>query len=206
MICSHSFSAAAGPPDSSVFFLESRAIPARRLGRDQATRRGRRHRHRRHPSATGRRLEGRGRQRIPIDPDARIPVKTGKARALNDLCRLAVDTATGVIGHVQADLADSRDRVHLPRLLRGLRRRLRHRLRANELPLRELLADAGYANGPDYALLEARHITAWIPVLGKHKSEDDGFRYDAPTDSYPCPAGKHLRFQLLDTASEGRWV
>jgi transposase len=138
----------------------------------------------------------------PTDPDARISVKTGKARALNYLCSLAVDTAHGVISHVQADLADSRDSVHLPRLLRGLRRRLRN----NELPLRELLADAGYANGPNYALLEAQHITAWIPVFGKYKSEDDGFRYDAQTDSYHCPAGKRLRFQMLDTASEGGWV
>jgi hypothetical protein len=138
----------------------------------------------------------------PTDPDARISVKTGKARALNYRCSLAVDTATGIISHVQADLADSRDSVHLPRLLRGLR----HRLRANALPLRELLADAGYANGPNYALLEAQHITAWIPVFGQYKSEDDGFRYDAQTDSYQCPAGKHLRFQMLDTASKGGWV
>lgn len=103
---------------------------------------------------------------------------------------------------MQADDADSRDSVHPPQLLRGLRRHLR----TNELPLRELLADAGYANGPNYPLPEALHIMAWIPVFGKYKSEDDGFRYDALTDSYQCPAGKHLRFQMLDTASEGGWV
>jgi IS5 family transposase len=45
------------------------------------------------------------------DPEARISVKPGKARALNYLCSLAVDTATGLISHVQADLADSRDSV-----------------------------------------------------------------------------------------------
>jgi hypothetical protein len=88
------------------------------------------------------------------NPDARISVKPGKAQALNYLCSLAVDTAKGVISPVQADLADSRDSVHLPRLLRGLQRRLRN----NELPLRELLADAGYANGFNYALLEDQHI------------------------------------------------
>jgi transposase len=98
----------------------------------------------------------------PTDPDARISVKPGKARALNYLCSLAVDTATGVISHVQADYTDSRDSLHLPRLLAGLQRRLR----TNELPLRHLLADAGYANGANYALLEAQHITAWIPVVG----------------------------------------
>ena len=90
------------------------------------------------------------------DPDARISVKTGKARALNYLCSLAVDTAHSDISRVQADFADSRDSLHLPRLLTGLQQRLR----SNELPLRELLADAGYVNGPSYALLEAQHITA----------------------------------------------
>jgi hypothetical protein len=43
----------------------------------------------------------------PTDPEARISIKPGKARALSYLCRLAVDTAHGVISHVQADLADS---------------------------------------------------------------------------------------------------
>jgi transposase len=40
----------------------------------------------------------------PTDPEARISVKPGKTRALNYLCSLAVDTAHGVISHVQADL------------------------------------------------------------------------------------------------------
>jgi transposase len=55
----------------------------------------------------------------PTDPEARISVKPGKARALNYLCNLAVDTATGVISHIQADLADSRDCLHLPALGSG---------------------------------------------------------------------------------------
>jgi hypothetical protein len=84
---------------------------------------------------------------IPTDPDARISLKPGKARALNYLCSLAVDTAHGVISHVQADFAHFADSLHLPRLLLGLRLRLR----ANELWLRDLLADAGYANAPPTA-------------------------------------------------------
>jgi hypothetical protein len=89
---------------------------------------------------------------------------------------------------VQADLADQRDSLHLPRLLTGLQRRLR----TNELLLRALLADAGYANGSNYALLEAAHITAWIPVFGQYKAEIDGFTYHAPTDDYTCRADKRL--------------
>jgi transposase len=116
----------------------------------------------------------------PTDPDARISMKPGKARALNYLCSLAVDTAKGVISHVQADFADSRDSLPLPQLLTGLQRRLR----AQQLRLHELLADAGYANGTNYALLEAEHITAWIPVFGKYKPEIDGFTYDWTTDAF----------------------
>ena len=138
----------------------------------------------------------------PTDPDARISVKPGKARALNYLCRLAVDTAHGVISHVQADLAGSRDSRHLPRLLTGLQ----HRLRANELPLRALLADAGYANGSNHALLEAAQITAWIPVFGQYKAEIEGFRCDAPQDVYHCRAGKVLPFRTYDTRADGHWL
>lgn len=138
----------------------------------------------------------------PTDPDARISVKPGKARALNYLCSLAVDTAQGVISHVQADFADSRDSLHLPRLLTGLQRRLR----AQELPLRNLLADAGYANGSNYALLEAQHITAWIPVFGQYKAEIAGFTYDASTDAYTCAAGKALPFRKYDTMADGNWL
>jgi transposase len=42
----------------------------------------------------------------PTYPEARISVKPGKARALNYLCSVAVDTASGIISHIQADFAD----------------------------------------------------------------------------------------------------
>ena len=137
----------------------------------------------------------------PTDPDARISIKPGKARALNYLCSMAVDTANGVIRHVQADYADSRDSLHLPCLLTGLQQRLR----ANELPLRALLADTGYANGPNYAQLETAHITAWIPVFGQYKPEIEGFMYDRATDAFTCPEDKMLIFQKYDTNPDGGW-
>ena len=138
----------------------------------------------------------------PTDPEARISVKPGKARALNYLCSLAVDTAQGVISHVQANFADSCDSLHLPHLLAGLQQRLRK----NELRLRDLLADAGYANGSNYALLEKQHVTAWIPVFGQYKPEIDGFAYDLPADKYTCPAGKDLLFRKYDTTADGGWL
>jgi hypothetical protein len=138
----------------------------------------------------------------PTDPDARISIKPGKARALNHLCSLAVDTARGVISHVQADYADSRDSLHLSPLLTGLQRRLR----AHELQLHDLLADAGYANGSNYALLEAQQVTAWIPVFGQYKPEIAGFTYDRRNDAYTCAAGKILPFHRCDVTAEGSWV
>ncbi|MFD2935473.1 transposase [Spirosoma flavum] len=83
----------------------------------------------------------------PTDPDARISVKPGKARKLNYHCSLAVDTAEGVISHVQADFADGRDSQYLP----DIALKLQQRLAANELCLEEVLADTA---GPPVRLLK----------------------------------------------------
>ncbi|AWM34859.1 hypothetical protein DDQ68_20000 [Hymenobacter nivis] len=91
--------------------------------------------------------------------------------------------------------------MHLPRLLTGLQQRLR----THQLSLRDLLADAGYANGPNYALLEAQGVTAWIPVFGHYKPEVAGFVYDQGADQYTCPAGKPLPFQKYATNQDGGW-
>jgi hypothetical protein len=45
----------------------------------------------------------------PHDPDAKISIKPGKARKLNYHCSMSVKAAEGVISHIQADFADSRD-------------------------------------------------------------------------------------------------
>ena len=189
---------AAGAPAASVV-----SAPAHQL-RSLAARQARLVAHSsvpgsRHPQA---RLFSNKTHYSPTDPDARISIKPGKARALNYLCSLAVDTAKGVISHAQADFADSRDSLHLPQLLTGLQQRLR----TQQLPLRHLLADAGYANGSNYALLEAAQIMAWIPVFGQYKAEIDGFTYDAPRDVYHCRAGKALPFRKYDTAADGHWL
>jgi hypothetical protein len=107
----------------------------------------------------------------PTDPEARISVKPGKARALNYLCSVAVDTASGLISHIQADFAGRRDSMHLPDLVP----QLQTRLAANELTLREFIADTGYSNGFNYAFLEQRGITPWIPVFGAYKPAPEGF-------------------------------
>ncbi|SMB79962.1 transposase IS4 family protein [Hymenobacter roseosalivarius DSM 11622] len=135
----------------------------------------------------------------PTDPEARISIKLGKARALNYLCSLAVDTANGVISHVQADLADSRDSVHLPQLVTHLHQRLL----AQGLPLQDRVADTNYSNGVNYALLEGRGITPWIPVFGQYKPTVAGFTYEAEADCFTCPAGKQLPFKGYDKQRDG---
>jgi transposase len=136
----------------------------------------------------------------PADPDARISVKPGKARALNYLCSMAVDEGHGVISHVQADFADQRDCTLLPSIVAPLRQRLA----AHELPVREVAADTNYSNGVNYALLEAQGITPWIPVFGRYKPHIEGFAYDKEADCFTCPAGKQLPFKRFDSDLDGR--
>jgi transposase len=137
----------------------------------------------------------------PTDPEARISVKPGKTRALNYLCSLAVDTATGVISYVQAD-ADVRDSAHLP----GLVKDLQARLKRNDLTLRDVVADMGYSNGYNYAFLEQRGLTPWIPVVGAYKPEVEGFTYHAQTDEYRCRADKPLPFRKYRPTLDGNWM
>jgi transposase len=136
----------------------------------------------------------------PADPDARISVKPGKARALNYLCSMAVDEGHGVISHIQADFADRRDSTLLPSIIEPLHQRLL----AHELPVEDVVTDTNYSNGLNYALLEARGITPWIPVFGQYKPEIEGFTYDKEADCFTCPAGKPLPFKRFDSDPDGR--
>ena len=97
----------------------------------------------------------------------------------------------GLISHIQADFADRRDSV----LLESIVDPLHQRLLTQELPVQELVADANYSNGVNYALLEARGITPWIPVFGKYKPETAGFTYNKEADCFTCLAGKVLIFK-----------
>ncbi|RYE19697.1 MAG: IS1182 family transposase [Sphingobacteriaceae bacterium] len=136
----------------------------------------------------------------PHDPDARISIKPGKARKLNYRCNMAVDTAEGVISHVQADFADGRDSQYLP----GLTRELQIRLKENELIMANLLADAGYSNGSNYSFLEQKGITGWVPVFGMFKPVVPGFTYNKENDEYTCIAGKPLPFKAFEHSADGR--
>ncbi len=135
----------------------------------------------------------------PHDLDARISVKPGKARKLNYRCSMAVDTAEGVISHIQADLADGRDSQYLT----NISLRVQDRLRKNELIMTDLLADAGYSNGANYHFLEQRKVTGWIPVFGKYKPEIEGFPYNREKDEYNCSMNRPLPFKGFRTNRDG---
>jgi transposase len=193
----------AAPPSTSALSL-LRSAPAHQL-RYEAARQAKRQRETDRPlgarNPKARPLSNKTHY-SPTDPEARISVKPGKARALNYLCSLAVDTATGVISHVQADFADSRDSLHLPKLVE----RLQARLRRQDLSLRDVVANTGYSNGFNYAFLEQRGITPWIPTYGAYKPEVDGFTYQAQGDEYRCQANKSLPFRKYRVTADGTWM
>ncbi|WP_162052228.1 IS1182 family transposase [Pontibacter pamirensis] len=127
----------------------------------------------------------------PVDPDARIAVKPGKARKLCYLSQLAVDSSRHVITHAQADHADKKDSRCLPTLLRALTLRLQQL----SLSCGTLLADAGYSSGENYALLEQKGISAYIPPHGTYKGGPKGFTYHREGDYWLCPQNKKVTFR-----------
>ena len=88
-------------------------------------------------------------------------------------------------------------------LLESIVEPLHQRLLAHDLPVWEVVADTNYSNGLNYALLEGRGITPWIPVFGKYKPETAGFTYDAEADCFTCSAGKLLPFKGFDKSQDG---
>ena len=125
----------------------------------------------------------------PTDPDARISVKPGKARKLNYLSQLSVDTAHHVITDIRAYHADGKDNQQLQDIVR----RLQGRSWQQGLVFENCVADTGYSSGENYAFLESRGLKSFIPAHGTFKGGPDGFVYEQETDSYRCPQGKRYR-------------
>src|SRR5690606_28267746 len=126
----------------------------------------------------------------PTDPDARISVKPGKARKLNYLSQLCVDTAHHVISDIKAYHADGKDNQQLPDIVQ----RLKRRLWKEGLVWESCVADTGYSSGENYAFLERQGIKSFIPPHGTFKGGPDGFTYIEEGDQYRCPQGKIIPF------------
>jgi len=127
----------------------------------------------------------------PTDPDARVSVKPGKARKLNFLSQMAVDTAHHVISHIHADFADKKDNQCLESIVHPLKKRMQ----TNGLSWENLAADAGYSSGENYALLERKEIDSYIPPHGTYKGGPEGFAYHKNGDYWECSQGKKVTFR-----------
>lgn len=77
----------------------------------------------------------------PTDPDARISVKPGKARKLNYLSQLSVDTANHVITDIGAYHADKKDNQYL----QDITKRLQNRLWKQGLVWKNCITDTDYS-------------------------------------------------------------
>ncbi len=126
----------------------------------------------------------------PTDPDARISVKPGKARKLNYLSQLTVDTSNHIITDIQAYHADKKDNQYL----QDITDRINKRFWKLGLVWQNCLADTGYSSGENYAFLEAKGLKSFIPPHGTYKGGPEGFVYNEPEDHYICPQGKVIPF------------
>jgi hypothetical protein len=135
----------------------------------------------------------------PVDPDARISVKPGKARKLNYASQMAVDTEHHVITHIQADYADKKDSRCLP----AITEQLKTRLNKNGLLWRNLLADTGYSSGENYAFLEGQGIESYIPPHGTYKGGPEGFTYQSEGDYWLCSQGEKVTFRKIQIEKSG---
>ena len=129
----------------------------------------------------------------PTDPDARISVKPGKARKLNYLSQLSVDTAHHVITDIRAYHADGKDNQQLQDIVK----RLHTRLWKEGLVWENCVADTGYSSGENYAFLEKRNLKSFIPPHGTYKGGPSNMVYVREHDHYLCPQGKVIPFKKV---------
>ncbi len=129
----------------------------------------------------------------PTDPDARISVKPGKARKLNFMSQLSVDTAHHVITDIWAYHADKKDNQYL----QDITLRLKQRLWQNGLLWKNCLADTGYSSGENYAFLENQNLESFIPPHGTYKGGPEDFIYQKEENHYICPQGKTIPFKKV---------
>lgn len=129
----------------------------------------------------------------PTDPDAKISVKPGKARNLNYLSQMAVDTAHHVITHIHADFANKKDN----QCLQSMTLDLKNRLNNMGLSWENMAADTGYSSGENYAFLEQVGIKSYIPPHGTYKGGPEGFTYHKEEDYWLCPNNKKVTFRKI---------
>lgn len=100
-----------------------------------------------------------------------------------------------MITDVQAYRADKKDTKYL----QDTARRLNKRLRREGLIWENVLADAGYSSGENYAYFENKSLTTFIPPHGTYKGGPEGFQDIKDGNYWLCPQGKKVTFQKMKT-------
>ena len=130
-------------------------------------------------------------QHCGTEPDARIMRSGRDGMVLGYNVQTAVEADTGLIVHheVTQDAGDNRQLLPMAKKASAV-------LGQDELTV---LADAGYSNGEQQAILEENGVTANVPrrvVPNSNKSfyQKADFEYDNVRNEYQCPAGQVLRY------------
>lgn len=118
----------------------------------------------------------------PTDPDARVAKKGGKPRMLCFSSLLGVDSSCGVITHISAQHSDQKD----SRLLIKGVDKINASLTKLGFQLDNVVADAGFSSGQNYADLNKRGLKGYVPLHGTYKSKREGFEYVEDGDYYLC--------------------
>ena len=104
---------------------------------------------------------------------------------------MAVDTDHQIITQIQADLAHKKDNQYLHTLVQNTIKNLQ----GNGLLIENILADAGYSSGENYAWLEQHNLKSYIPPHGTYKGGPEGLTYNEEEDYWICPNNKKVRFR-----------
>jgi IS5 family transposase len=127
----------------------------------------------------------------PTDPETKIAVKPGKARKLNYYAQMAVDTDHQIITQMQADLADKKENQYLQSLVQNII----DNLKDHGLLIENILADAGYSSGENYAWLEQQNLISYIPPHGTYRGGPEGFVYIDEGNYWLCLNNKKVTFK-----------
>jgi len=165
------------PPDRAAVREALRILEARKTqlqGRQQA-------------------LAASGERQVSLtDPDTRAMKSGSGGTVVGYNVQMAVDSAHKLIVNFEVT-SDGNDRNQLTAQAIAARDIL-------QVQTLEVVADAGYAKGCEYAACEAAGITAYVPECAGRSNEQQGrfgkqrFDYDAGRDEYRCPAGATLTY------------
>ena len=115
------------------------------------------------------------------------------------MSQMAVDSQEHAITHISAHHADKGDNQCLEEIVEPLQ----WRLQRYGLPMKNLLADTGYSSGENYAYLEQKGITSYIPPHGTFKGGPEGFKFVEEGNYWLCKNNKRVTFRK-DTKEKSR--